>query len=197
MPATVQDQVRGGRTGTLEVREERPSPFSLAGFIIMLVAMGVEAVVLVILLKPEPIALATQVKTGEKASELTTAELLAPTVIVPEVVASPPVKEGGTELMTLVVSVGIKLGKAEGQSDEEIDIRYLEKAYVPKLEAYLPEFRHELIMALNSSTYTELRGRDTQMKILENLKKKMNDALRDYGVEPRVRQLYWNSFHFD
>ncbi len=197
MPATVQDQVRGGRAGTLEVREERPSPFSLAGFIIMLVAMGVEAVVLVILLKPEPIALATQVKTGEKVPELSTAELLAPTVMVPEVVASPPVKEGGTELMTLVVSVGIKLGKAEGQSDEELDIRYLEKAYVPKLEAYLPEFRHELIMALNSSTYAELRGRDTQMKILEDLKKKMNDALRDYGVEPRVRQLYWNSFHFD
>lgn len=199
MPATAPETVAGGAAGSLDAtRAERPSPFSLAGFVIMLVAMAVEAIVLVILLKPEPIALAKQVQTGKEAPKLTTAELLAPTVIVPEIVVSVPAKEGGSELMTAVVSISIKLGKAEGRSDEELDVRYLEKVYVPMLEHYLPEFRHKLIMALGPPmTYTELRARDTQNKILDDLKRELNDGLRDYGLEPRVRQLLWNSFHFD
>ncbi len=202
MPATAPETVGGGARGALgAARAERPSPFSLAGFVIMLVAMAVEAIVLVILLKPEPIALAKQVQTGKEAPKLTMAELLAPSVIVPEVVVSVPVKEsgeGGMELMTAVVSVSIKLGKAEGRSDEELDVRYLEKVYVPMLEKYLPEFRHKLIMALGPPmTYTELRARDTQNKILDDLKRELNEGLRDYGLAPRVRQVLWNSFHFD
>ncbi len=199
MPATVPEKVTGGAAGVFDAaRAERPSPFSLAGFVIMLVAMAVEAIVLVIFLKPEPIALAKQVQTGKEAPKLTTAELLAPAVIVPEIVVSVPVKEGGSELMTAVVSVSIKLGKAVGRSDEELDVKYLEKVYVPMLEKYLPEFRHKLIMALGPPmTYTELRARDTQNKILDDLKKELNDGLRDYGLVPRVRQVLWNSFHFD
>ena len=163
----------------------------------MLVAMAVEAIVLVVLLKPEPLALTRQAKPGEEAPKLTTAELLAPTVDMPEVIVSVPVKGVGAELMTAVVSVTVKLCKAEGQSEEELDNRYLKKVYVPKLQALMPKFRHELITALSSRVYDELRSRDVQNSILDGMKKSMNKTLKEYGVEPRVTELYWNSFHFD
>ena len=195
MPATASEAAARGALGG--ARAERPSPFSLAGFIIMLVAMAVEAIVLVVLLKPEPLALTRQAKPGEEAPKLTTAELLAPTVDMPEVIVSVPVKGVGAELMTAVVSVTVKLGKAEGQSEEELDNRYLKKVYVPKLQALMPKFRHELITALSSRVYDELRSRDVQNSILDGMKKSMNKTLKEYGVEPRVTELYWNSFHFD
>jgi flagellar basal body-associated protein FliL len=195
MPATVPEAAARGALG--DARAERPSPFSLAGFIIMLVAMALEAIVLVVLLKPEPLALARQAKPGEEAPKLTTAELLAPTVDMPEVVVSVPVKGVGAELMTAVVSITVKLGKAEGRSEEELDNRYLQKVYVPKLQALMPKFRHELITALSSRVYDELRSRDVQNNILDEMKKSMNATLKEYGVEPRVTELYWNSFHFD
>lgn len=177
--------------------EEHRSPFSSTGFLIMVLAMAAEAVVLYVLLKPSPIALVAQPKRGEAAPVRTVAELMAPTVVIPEVVASVPVREGGTELRTVVLSVAVKLGKAEGRSEEALDIKYLQKEYVPKINALIPLFRHELVTMASSRSFFELRRPETQTKMLEDLKKKMNDALRMHGVEPRVAELYWNSFHFD
>ena len=179
------------------VSDERPSPFSTTGFLIMILAMVAEAVILFVLLKPSPIAVVTELRPGEAAAQHTAAELLAPTVTMPEVVVSVPVRQGGTELRTAVLSVAIKIGKAEGRSEEDLNLKYLEKVYVPKIEALLPQLRHELIEMASVRSFEELRSRDTQEKILETLKKKLNEALGMHGVERRVRKLYWNTFHFD
>jgi hypothetical protein len=177
--------------------DDRQSPFSPAGFIIMLVAMGVEAVVLYVLLKPSPIALVGEVRPGEVSPVHTGAELVAPTVTVPEVVVSVRVREGGTEMRTAILSVAVKLGKAEGRSEEELDLNYLEKAYVPKVEALIPEFRHKLIVMASSTLFDDLRRPETQAKMLETMKKEMNDVLESYGIEPRINKLFWSTFHFD
>jgi len=187
----------GGQAAGGLAPEERPAPFSPAGFLIMVLAMAAEAVALYVLLKPSPIPVVTQATRGEAAPTHTAAELMAPTVIIPEVVASVPVREGGTELRTAVLSVAVKLGKAEGRSEEDLDLRYLEKEYVPKVQALVPAFRHELVTMASSRSFFELRRPETQAKMLDDLRKKMNDALRAHGIEPRVRELYWNSFHFD
>jgi hypothetical protein len=179
--------------------EERQSPFSPAGFLIMLVAMAAEAVVLYVLLKPSPVAVVTEVRPGEAAPTHTAAELLAPTLVMKDVVVSVPLTKGGRDLGTAVLSVAVKLGKARGRAEEEVlDLRYLQKEYAPLVEALMPRFRHELIMmASKRESYDDLQSTHTQVTILEELKAKMNEALHAHGVEPRVRELYWNTFHFD
>jgi flagellar basal body-associated protein FliL len=177
--------------------DDRPSPFSPTGFVIMLMAMAAEAVVLYVLLQPSPIALVTDVSPGEAQPRHTARELLAPTVIMPEVVVSVRVQEGGTQMRTAIISVAVKLGKAENRPDEEIDLAYLQKVYVPRVEALLPEFRHKLIVMASAQLFDDLRRPETQNKLLEDLKKDMNHVLANHGVEPRVRGLFWNAFHFD
>lgn len=176
-------------------REARQGPFSAGGFLIMLLAMGVEAVVLYILLKPSPIAGVAGGRPGEVVPAHSAAELMAPTVTIPEVIVSIPVRDVGTELRTAVLSVTLRLGKAEGRADEELDLKYLEKVYVPKVKALIPELRHEIIMQAQASTFSDLRRREA--KILEALKAKMNELLKSYGVEPRVQEIFWSTFHFD
>ena len=191
------DIARAGVTGTSEyAAEERQGPFSPAGLLIMLLAMGVEAVVLYFILKPAPIAL-KDVRPGEDGQARTSVELLTPTVTLPQVVVSVEAKQGGTEMRTAIMGVAIKLGKIEGRDEEELDLRYLEKSYVPRVEALLPKLRHELIIRASAKSFNDLRRTEIQYKLLDDLKNVMNQTLRDYGIEPRITELYWDAFHFD
>ncbi len=178
--------------------EDRPGPFTPAGFLVMILAMGAEAVILFVLLKPAPIAIATRSGSGGAAAEHSLAELMAPTVIMQEeVIVSVPAGGAGTEFRTAVLSVAIKLGKAEGRDDEELDLGYLRKVYVPRVLALMPKVRHMLISMVGKKSVQELRRAETQEPILNNIKKAMTETLHSHGVEKRIREVYWHSFHFD
>ena len=67
----------------------------------------------------------------------------------------------------------------------------------PEWETFYGLHKDKLVTALNASSYPVLRTTDARDRLLEDLRKKMNDTLSEYGVEPRIRRLYWDSFHFD
>ncbi|MHC4202808.1 MAG: flagellar basal body-associated FliL family protein, partial [Planctomycetota bacterium] len=89
------------------------------------------------------------------------------------------------------------IGKIEGRDNERLDLDYLQKVYVPRVRALLPEVRHELITMAGKKSVQDLRGGEQADTILKNLKAKMNEMLQRHGVERRIRQVYWHSFHFD
>jgi hypothetical protein len=177
--------------------DERPSPMSPTGFLIMLAVMAAEAVVLVILLwKPKPIGGLPEGGPGEVPAEHTEAELLAPAVKLGDVVVSVRVADGSRDLRTGVFSASAKLGKALGRADEVLDVGYLEKTYTPRVEALLPMLRHRLSLEVRKHSVSSLQTEETQQAVLRSLMQAANEELRRYGVEPRVQGMYW-TFHFD
>lgn len=179
-------------------REERQGPFTAAGFVIMLVAIGAAVATTRVLVKPSPIAVVTEARGGKGEAAGSAAELMAPTVVMPEpVIVSVPISEGGTDFRTAVLQVAIKIGKIEGRDDEKLDLGYLQKVYVPRVRALLPEVRHELISMAGSKSVQQLRSKEQRVNILKALKKKMNDRLHSHRVEKRINEVYWHSFHFD
>ena len=180
------------------LREERQGPFTVAGFVIMLVAIGAAVAITRVLVKPSPIAVVTEARGGKGETAGSAAELMAPIVVMPEpVIVSVPVSEGGTDFRTAVLQVAIKIGKIEGRDKEKLDLGYLQKVYVPRVRALLPEVRHELIRIAGNKSVQELRAKEQQVTILNSLKTTMNDALQRHGVERRISRVYWHSFHFD
>ena len=180
------------------LREERQGPFTVAGFVIMLVAVGAAVAITRVLVKPSPIAAVTGARGGKGETAGSAAELMAPTVVMPEpVIVSVPVSEGGTDFRTAVLQVAIKIGKIEGRDNERLDLGYLQKVYVPRVRALLPEVRHRLISMAGNKSVLELRGKEQQANILKTLEADMNDILQSHGVERRIHQVYWHSFHFD
>lgn len=180
------------------LREERQGPFTAVGFIIMLVAIGAAVAVTVVLLKPSPIAVVTETREGRSEATHSAAELMAPTLTLPEpVIVSVPVTQGGTDFRTAVLSVAIRIGRTEGRKDEKLNLSYLQKVYVPLVKALFPEVRHMLIGMAGNKSVQELRAREQQEKILNTLKTKMNEMLHNHGVEKRIQEVYWHSFHFD
>ncbi len=179
-------------------REERRTPYAAIVFGILLL-MAAEGVVLYVLLrKPAPIGMVKPDRTDGSAVEGSYAELMAPTVELPEpVIVSVPERQGGTELSTCVFSVSIRIGKVKGRDDEVVDVAELERSYVPKVKALLPFVRDYLITAASSRTVQDLRERDTQDKILRDLETKLNEKLKDHGAEQRVSKVLRKSFHFD
>ena len=192
MPQTLQRQ-------TDSLRDERQGPFTAAGFLLMLVAIAVAVVVTFVLVRrPQPIALPTGAGVGAATAAHSAAELVAPTVRMPEeLIVSVPAAEGSTDYRTAVLSVDIKLGKAEGREEEDLDVDYLNKVYVPKVRSLLPWIRHELRNMVVTKPLARLGRPETQTKIADDLKQKINDRLHSHGMEKRVREVYWHSFHFD
>ena len=179
-------------------REERRTPVAAIAFGVLLL-MAAEGVVLYVLLrKPAPIGMVKPERTDASAVGSSSAELMGPTVELPEpVIVSVPERQGGSELSTCVLSVAIRIGKAKGRDDEVVDVGDLEKTYVPKVKALLPFVRDYLITAASSRTVQDLRERATQDKILSDLEAKLNEKLKSHGAEQRISKVFRKSFHFD
>ena len=179
-------------------REERRTPYAAIAFVVLLL-MAAEGVALYVLLgRPAPIAMVKPERADGASVERSSAELMAPTVELPEeVIVSAPERQGGTELSTGVLRVAIRIGKAEGREDEALDVSYLEKAYVPKVKALLPWVRNYLIREASARTVQDLRDPQTQDRMLRGLKDGLNGMLESHGAEKRVSEVYWTSFHFD
>lgn len=190
MPAT-SDQRRDS------LRDERQGPFTVGGFIIMVVLIAAAVVITLVLQKPAPIPV-TETPGAEGGATRSEAELMAPVVELPEeVVVSVREGGGGTEIRTAVLSISIKIGKVEGRDEEKLDLGYLNKVYVPKVKALLPNIRHLLITAASKESLQDLMLEGTRDKIREDLKRKINDLLHQHGAEKRVSEVLWGDCHFD
>ncbi|MHC5057329.1 MAG: flagellar basal body-associated FliL family protein [Planctomycetota bacterium] len=190
MPATLEGQRLHS--------EERRTPYAAIMFGVMLL-MAAEGVVLYVLLrKPAPIGMVKPDRTDGAVVEGSSAELMAPTVELPEpVIVSVPIRQGGTELSTCVLSVSIRIGKEKGRDDEVVDVVDLERSYVPKVKALLPFVRDYLIRRASGSTVQDLRDTDTQDKMLGELAAELNKKLKSHGAEQRISAVLRKSFHFD
>jgi len=180
-------------------REERRTPVAAIVFGVLLL-MAAEGVVLYVLLrKPAPIGMVKPDRTDTSTAGNSAAELMAPTVKLSEpVIVSVEEKQGGpTELRTAVLSVAIRIGKAEGREDEVLDVADLEKSFVPKVKALLPWVRDRLIAKASGKTVQDLNTSQTRATILGGLKKEINGKLESHGEPKRVTEVLWDEFYFD
>ncbi len=178
-------------------REERRTPYAAIAFGVLLL-MAAEGVVLYVLLrKPAPIGMVKPDRTDASAVGRSSAELMAPTVVLTEpVIVSVEERRGGaTELRTAVLSVAIRIGKVQGREDEVLDVADLERTFVPKVKALLPWVRNYLIGAASGTTVQDLG--DRKDKIASDLKVKLNERLENHGAPKRVAEVLWNKFYFD
>lgn len=179
--------------------EERRTPYAAIAFGVLLL-MASEAVVLYVLLrKPAPIGMVKPDSTDASAVGRSAAELMAPTVKLSEpVIVSVLERQGGaTELRTAVLSVAIRIGKAEGREDEVLDLAYLEKTFVPKVKALLPWVRDRLIAEASGKTVQDLNSPQTRETILQKLKSDLNKELESHGEQKRISEVLWDKFYFD
>lgn len=180
-------------------REERRTPYAAIAFGVLLL-MAAEGVVLYVLLrKPAPIGMVKPDRTDTSTVGRSSAELMAPTVMMPEpVVVSVKERQGGAaELRTAVLSVAIRIGKVEGRDDEVLDVADLEKSFVPKIKALLPWVRNRLIAEASDTTVQDLNSPQKRDAILRKLKDGLNQELENHGEQKRVSEVLWNDFHFD
>jgi hypothetical protein len=179
--------------------EERRTSYAAIAFGVLLL-MAAEGVVLYVLLrKPAPIGMVKPDRTDASSVGRSSAELMAPTVKLSEpVIVSVQERQGGaTELRTAVLSVAIRIGKAEGREDEVLDLANLEKVFVPKVEALLPWVRDRLITEASGKTVQDLSSPQTRETILQKLKSDLNKELESHGEQKRISEVLWDEFYFD
>jgi len=168
--------------------------------IIVAVIMAIEALIFIIIFsKPKGVE-----ETGGTSQPGITSftqhqedELLAPQIDIPNVIASIKVDDAGSRLHTLSMGITIKTGKrVTGKPEEQIDLKYLETVYKPKIEMLIPAIKDALIRQVSARTYSELLQSSVRQQILDNLKKTANEMLEAYGIEPGIVDIYWTLWLF-
>ena len=185
-------------------QEQQPRPPQrgrLAELMVLAIVMVVEAIIIVLVMSRPRVEEATA---GEaEAVSVTTPsrpeeELLAPEVVIEGFPTSVRVDEAGSRTRTLIMGVTLKIGHVvEGKQEKKLDLKYLENVYKPKVERLIPRIKDLLIRETSSRTYSELLDLSVKQQILENIKRRANETLKAYGVEPRIVEVYWNIFHFN
>ncbi len=174
---------------------------------VVIVVAVVEALVLSVALRQNPAASAAPPKpAGSKAPE---EELRAPAVPLGDVFMAFPVDTTGEQVRRLVVSVHLKLGREVGEDgqpkdeNEKLDLGYLTSVYLPKVKELLPKAREELRMIVaglresREIDFLDLYKPRNQVKIMKTLRNRVNAKLADYGVEPRVVEVWCEQFTFE
>ena len=192
-----QQQQQDERTQTTPQSYSRSRIIELS---ILAIVMVVEALIIIIVMsKPKSEAVSTPEATAPVITEVRpVSELLAPTIDVPNVITSVRVDESGSRLKTLIMGITLKIGRVvEGKEEKSVDLKYLEKEYKPKVVSLIPVIKNLLIREATSRTYAELLDPAVQQQILEDVRRKVNETLKEYGVEPRIVGVYWTVFHFN
>ena len=172
---------------------------------VVIVVAVVEALVLAVVLRRNPAAAAAPPR--PVASEFPEGQLHAPAVPLGDVFLAFPVDPTGEHVRRLVISVYLKLGREVGKDgrpkDERIDLDYLTNVYLPKLKELLPKAREELRMVVTEHVesaeggFLDLHKPQSQKEIMEALRKRVNEELERYGVEPRVAEVWCEQFTFE
>jgi len=101
-------------------------------------------------------------------------------------------------MRNLVVSVSIRLGRDQSSPEDHLNLKLLEKQYLPNIEKFVPEFKHMLLEEISRRDYAKLQDPAERQKMLDELRMKCNDRLnKQYGLEPRIAGIYIQTFCFD
>lgn len=171
----------------------------------VIVVAVVEALVLVVALQRNPAATAAPPRPA--MSGKTEEELLAPALALGDVFMAFPADPAGEHVRRLVVSAHLKLGREVGKDgrlkEEKLDLDYLTNVYLPKVKELLPRLREELRIAVGEhveraeSGHLDLHKPDSQRDIMDELRNRVNEILKDYGLEPRVVKVWCDQFTFE
>lgn len=173
----------------------------LPDVLVLLTVMLVEGFIIVWVLR-RPGAIGAGALEAEAAAAVAITrpsdELMAPCVTIEGFPTSVRVDEAGTRTRTLVIGVALKIGReVGGKTEKSLDLRYLETEYKPKVEQLIPQIKDLLVRETSSRTYGELLDLAVRQQIVESVKRRTNETLKAYGVEPRIVDVYLYQFHFD
>ena len=123
-------------------------------------------------------------------------DLMAPSILVKDIITSVRVDTSGNKLRNMIITLSIKLGRNQETPEGELDVGLLEK-YKPKVEEFIPQFKHMLLEELSTHDYGELQRMSAWTEILDELKNESNKKLQEYGLEPRIANIYVQTMSFD
>ncbi|MBN1809618.1 MAG: flagellar basal body-associated FliL family protein [Planctomycetes bacterium] len=172
---------------------------SLRNVLVLVLLMAAEAMVIIVIMKrprsEEDIGGGAAVSVvAQTHSEK---ELMAPRIDIPGIVTSIKVDDAGARLHTLTTGIAIKIGRVvEGKPESDIDLEYLNNVYLPKVQQLEPAIKDALIREITGRSYGELLQPSVQQQILDDIKRRANDMLKSYGLEPRIVEVYWTLWHF-
>ena len=178
-----------------------PATRWLRVFIFGLVMVAEAVVIIYVMQKPR---VSEEFTVGGATSAVTiagpvhsTSELMAPMLDIPNIIVSVKVDDAGSRLHTLTTGVVLKIGKAlEDKPEKEVDLEYLNKVYLPKVQQLVPAIKDAVIRQISSRSYSELLQPSVRQQILDRLRGDVNEMLRSYGIERRITEVYWTMWHF-
>ena len=166
--------------------------------VVVVVVMLAEGVIVYTLLKKGPAQTPDQ-KVGKAGTmgQMGEPDLRAPSVEVKDVITSVRVDASGNKLKNMIVSLNLKLGRNQLNPESELDVADLENNYVPRVKDFVPEFRHMLLERISKRNYAQLQQMDAWREMLDKLKAESNKKLQQYGLEPRIKDIYVQTLSFD
>jgi len=169
---------------------------------VLMIVMAIEAVIIVFIMnKPrseDESGGATSSDIAVSAQAHSSDELMAPQLDIPNIIVSIRVDDAGNRLHTLATGIVLKVGKpVRGKLEKDVDLKYLETVYLPKVQKLVPAIRDTIIREVSARTYGELLQSSVRQQILDGIKSSTNRMLESYGLEPRIAEIYWTMWHFN
>ena len=183
MPEDLQDEVIPQSVGA-SGRKVKP------GMIAAVVALIALAIVGVLLLRgPRAGSQRIDQQDTVKHDE---AVLDIPTLEVATIDLSIPLEESGAQRKSLRVGVEIRFVPA----DEGVDIKTIQKEFIPRVTNLEPEFRDIIIKEMSTKDYGALDNSERKEQMLKNFREDFNSVLRSYGMlkKARVEKVMWKEF---
>jgi len=196
----VAEQGSGAQEGAQVDRDVSKLRMIAAAAAVILVIMLAEGVIIYTLLRKGKAQTPGQRKYATMSEEGSGREndLRAPSVEVNDIVSSVRVDTSGNKLRNMIVSLSIKLGRDQRAPEAVLDVRDLQKNYLPRIEDFVPEFRHMLLERISKKNYADLQKMSSWDEMLDELKSRCNERLeKQYGLKPRIAAIYVQTLSFD
>ncbi len=119
-----------------------------------------------------------------------------PTLHVKDIPLSVPLVASGAQRKSLTCGVVIRFSPPEG---EKVDVKAMQKTFIPRVTSLSSEFRHIVIEQMNSKDYSKLSNQEVKNQLLKTFRQAFQEKLKDYGLdkEARVHEVMWGDFFWN
>jgi len=114
------------------------------------------------------------------------------------IIVSVPINADMTEFKHLAVKLTIMYGFVEGEFGSKSELMNLLKKeqFLETSKKFVPFVEDQVNKIIISYSYKELQEQEHRIGFTERLAKKLNGILKNYGLQPRVKEILIKSFVF-
>jgi flagellar basal body-associated protein FliL len=165
-------------------------PSMIAGVVVVAVLVAVALTVLLSPKQPPPLL------KGGRGMVYDSEWLDIPTLEIKDIPLSVPLVESGAQRKSLTVGIVIRFAPPEGK---EVDVKALQKTFIPRVSSLSSEFRHTVIEQMNSKSYSKLSNQEVKNQLLKTFRQAFQESLKKYGLdkEARVHEVMWKDFFWN